>query len=123
MVPNPKNAQAALLQIRVTERAVAMVAELKKGGEYYAYTNNADPSCWTIGKRSGSSKTDTTYLLDLLANTCSCPFHAENHYCKHGIALNLFLDALGEEEQCERAEREMRDCEIWETGCDPFANI
>ena len=120
MVPNPKNAQEALLQIRVIERANAMVPELRKGGEYIACRENGN---WTIYKRSGSVQPDAAYLLNLTSNTCSCPFYAENHFCKHLIGLNLFLDAIGEEEQCERAEREMRDCEVETTGCDPFANI
>lgn len=126
-VPTPRNAQEASLQIRVVERAAQIAVELIHGGEYYAYTNNGDSSCWTMGKRSGSTETDTTYLLDLFANTCSCPFFEKEKYCKHFLALKMNLDRIAEEEaqeaQCERAEHEMRDCELWETGCDPFAHI
>ncbi len=123
MVPKPKDAQEAALQVRVMERAKVIAAELKKGGEYYCYMQNSQPNFWGMGKRSGSAKADTVYLLNLADETCSCQFHAEKHYCKHLIALNLSLEEEADEAQCEQAEREMRDCELWETGVDPFARF
>ena len=97
-------------KMRVTERANALALELRAGGpEYTAYSNNGDSSCWTVRKQNGAGKADTVYVVDLAADTCECPCHIEKGYCKHGIALNLMLDAIAEEEaqeaQCAEYEK------------------
>ena len=121
MMMNPKG---GAFYLRVVARANELALQLKHGGpEYTAYSNNGDASCWTIRKQNGPGKTDTVYVVDLTADTCECPCWVETGYCKHTIALNSMLDAIADEEMCEQAEREMRDCEVWETGVDPFAHI
>ena len=115
-VPTPKGPQDAVTQARVLERANDIAEQLKVGGNYYVYQSQPNEIYFMV-KRNGV-KPDTTYTLDLLNETCTCPFHIENHYCKHILALQIGLEREADEAQCEQHDFDMLHCENEVTGCE-----
>jgi hypothetical protein len=89
----------AVRQACTLEKANAIAVELKKAGEYYTYSQA--PGIYGIYKRSYSTASDTSYLINLNGEkpTCTCPdFQNFGNYCKHTMALEIVLDEEAREE-------------------------
>ncbi|GEM_PF-4750026 len=88
-------------QAKCYERAQDMMPAIRVGGEYVIYGNGID-GVYAIYKKSYSTAADTSYLLDNRGErpTCTCPdFEKHKDFCKHSIALELYLQELALEQQ------------------------
>lgn len=93
------NATKTIREARTWEKALAIIPELKKAGEYYTYSQA--PGVYGIYKRSYSTAADTSYLINLNGEkaTCTCPdFEKHKDYCKHTMALEAVLEEEAREE-------------------------
>jgi len=117
--PKPKTASDALRQAKVAERARTLFSD----GSYYWY--DCGNGFYGVAKKSFDVIPDTTYTVVLMpAVSCSCPdFREHLDFCKHTVALWDALEAMDEEEQIERIEREAASCELETTGCDRYAEF
>ena len=130
--PKPANGYEAVRQAKTWEKAQAIAAELRKGGEYKAFINQELP--FKIWKENYDEKDqfigETFYTLDLTGEkpSCSCPdYEKHGDYCKHVWAIEIALDTEAQEETQEKQlalmDAEMRGCEDSQFGCDPFARF
>ena len=108
--------EQAVRSARTEEKAIAIAAELRKGGEYVAYGQTE--GVFGIYKKSYSNAPDTSYLINLNAlpvPTCTCPDFAKyGDYCKHIRGLEIAQDMDAQEEA------QVKEYEETEALLEPF---
>jgi predicted nucleic acid-binding Zn finger protein len=101
-------------EARVEEKAIAIAAELRKGGEYVAY--ECGNGVYGMMKKSYSTAPDMSYAITLGETpTCTCPdFAAHQNFCKHIRGLQIAQDMDAQEEA------QVREYEEYQARLEPF---
>jgi hypothetical protein len=109
-IPNPRDAQQAMQQARVQERA----NRLFEDGYRAEYLPADDVIVVT-------SDEGNLYRVGVVFEDCTCPFYADKQYCKHALGAQrlLLLSNNERQETAEAAELEM-SLEAYRRFKDPF---